>query len=271
VADWRRDTPWRQGHLLTADAIEALIPTAPEGASAVVVSHDCDLVSKEEQVELIVGKTAARLDGNKTFAKSPRVLQLEYVGAAGSCIIELNATEKRMVPKKDLFKFGPESKYTRSEPNVGVLQKWLAARYRRSAFPDAFNDCLEETKLRELIVKICRAHATAIRGLYFDVDHGDERVHLTHDDPFTLGIVLLVDSGSGDEAFEEAEKAKKKLEDIFEAKFYTAEGGWKRIKLEYCDVASDQVMTVHQALLTKEWKLEYISLETDPHAATLDS
>ncbi len=62
MAEWTRDTPWRQGHLLGADAISALglsHPFVPENTAVVVATHDCDLaqVPKGEPcVEVILGR-----------------------------------------------------------------------------------------------------------------------------------------------------------------------------------------------------------------------
>jgi len=274
VTDWGRDTPWRQGSLLTADAIKALIPKAPEGACAIVVSHDCDIVNsvdREPNIEVLIGKVSGTLDGNKTFAKNARVLQLKYTGGEASCIVEIPATAKTAIPKNNLVAFGPDTKNTLGGSDLRVLQRWLASRYHRSAFPDAFDAYLDKSKLKEGIVKILRAHGAGIRGIFFDLDHGDERAHETPNDPYVLGIILLVDSDEGEAAFEEAEKAKKQLEVAFEAKFYAETSGWQNIKLEYCEVISDEVMSIHQASQTKEWKLEYISLEKDPHETTLIS
>lgn len=47
MAEWNRDTPWRQGHLLGNEAIEALKLRSSvelDQMLVIVASHDCDLV-----------------------------------------------------------------------------------------------------------------------------------------------------------------------------------------------------------------------------------
>ena len=62
MAEWNRDTPWRQGHLLGNDAIEALElhhAVAPDQTLVIVASHDCDLAQTsavEPVVEVVVGR-----------------------------------------------------------------------------------------------------------------------------------------------------------------------------------------------------------------------
>ena len=48
MAEWGRDTPWRQGHALTSKSSAALglVPAeAADSKLAIVISHDCDLAA----------------------------------------------------------------------------------------------------------------------------------------------------------------------------------------------------------------------------------
>ena len=61
MAEWKRNTPWRQGNLLPNSAI-AELGLCENGnlaeAIAVVASHDCDLAQdpqSEPDVEVIIG------------------------------------------------------------------------------------------------------------------------------------------------------------------------------------------------------------------------
>jgi hypothetical protein len=84
AAIWTRDTPWRQGHVLTAEAAQALglsHPESPDSTCVVVISHDCDLANDvlqiEPDVEVIVGRSVPKGDGNYFWAKAPRTLHIE--------------------------------------------------------------------------------------------------------------------------------------------------------------------------------------------------
>jgi hypothetical protein len=85
VADWNRETPWRQGHLLCANAISALSladTDLAEKTYVIVASHDCDLAQEtgsEPFVELIVGHLVEK-DGNCTHGKNSRKLHIQFAG-----------------------------------------------------------------------------------------------------------------------------------------------------------------------------------------------
>ena len=82
MAEWNRDTPWRQGHLLGADATEALglgHAGTPDQTLVIVASHDCDLAQSPEgepTIEVVVGRLVTEKDGNCTHAKNARKLQV---------------------------------------------------------------------------------------------------------------------------------------------------------------------------------------------------
>ncbi|MEI6116994.1 MAG: hypothetical protein WCP99_20830, partial [Burkholderiales bacterium] len=84
MEEWNRETPWRQGHLLGDDAINALglrHNTATEQTLAIVATHDCDLAQQPAgapRIEVVVGGVAAEKDGNCTYAKNARKLHVEF-------------------------------------------------------------------------------------------------------------------------------------------------------------------------------------------------
>ncbi len=80
---WTRETPWRQGNVISpADAVAlGLTKNGDEKAIVVVISHDCDLavedLSEEPSVEVILGRRIPQGHGNYSFAKHPRRLHLD--------------------------------------------------------------------------------------------------------------------------------------------------------------------------------------------------
>jgi hypothetical protein len=159
VAAWDRKTPWCQGHVLTAETLAALQLVGNDSLKsvAVVISHDCDLAqlpAVEPFVELIVGQRVGLPDGNLTHAKNPRRVHLPATEGGETVFIELTATERRLIPKTDFAEHLPSSRLI-LEPNArNVLQHWLAARYRRSAFPDLFDEWIFETGVGRRLAKI---------------------------------------------------------------------------------------------------------------------
>src|SRR3954447_794189 len=150
MAEWSRQTPWRQGQLLSDEALKALLGKEPPDA-AIVISHDCDLAQSPEHeplVELIVGRIVEKFDGNYTHAKNARRLHLP-IGVDGAVILDLTATQKIPVPKEALAAFQPDSSLRPSSTASATLQQWLALRYRRAAFPDEFDRRLSATKMAD--------------------------------------------------------------------------------------------------------------------------
>ena len=181
MGEWDRRTPWRQGHVLTADTVAALrlVPEAnPVSLVVVVVSHDCDLAqdpSSEPMVEVIVGRRVATANGNFTHGKNPRRLHVPAVDADAAICIELMATARRSIPKQDLAGHLPSATVLVDPAGRNTLQYWLAARYRRSAFPDAFDSYLMETGVARRMAKILEPLGSHIVAVFFDVDEGRAR------------------------------------------------------------------------------------------------
>lgn len=132
AATWTRDTPWRQGHVLTAEAIQALglvHPETPESTCVVVIGHDCDLANDalqiEPAVEVIVGRILPKGDGNYFWAKAPRTLHVDVQRNGTATVVELIATAKRFIPKQALAAFLPDATYSFPGKSLSALRSWL--------------------------------------------------------------------------------------------------------------------------------------------------
>ncbi len=276
MAEWNRDTPWRQGHLLGNDAIEALrlhhaVP--PDQTLVIVASHDCDLAQAPEGepvVEVVVGRLVTEKDGNCTHAKNARKLHVEFAGAAVFWA-EFEATAKLSIDKRALNDFVPRPEARLSPENHAIFQMWLASRYRRSAFPDEFERRLiKELKLHEKIAKAVKPHGELIAGVFFDVDEGAEVTRDGPDDIYTLDITILhtadPDFGAGERA---ADTAAKAIETAFKDKLFDPTKTWQHIELRSCDRVSESVLTYQQFRQLKRWRLEHVSLAAEPQHPVL--
>src|SRR5437867_3971567 len=98
-----RSVPWRQGHFLPDEALQAFGFFESADSIAIMISHDCDVVQTvaiEPNAELIVGRSIKTSDGNCTHSKNPRKLNLKCTKGRIRTVIELLATNKRTVPKE---------------------------------------------------------------------------------------------------------------------------------------------------------------------------
>jgi hypothetical protein len=226
MAEWSRETQWRQGCALTDETVEKFAlrdARAPESTLVVVVSHDCDLAAspdKEPEIELIVGRQIEKADGNFTHAKTPRVLHIEFTTPAGGKFVELSAIKKVRVAKNDFADNEPRREFLLGPTEQSILQRWLAARYRRAAFPDAFEKRLSKSGASARLTKILKPAGKHICAIFFDVDGGNEVQRSEPNDSYTLTIILLHTSQPNSlESEAVALKVRDQIESVFEELF----------------------------------------------------
>ena len=249
MAEWNRDTPWRQGHLLGSDAVAALglrHCIEPEQTLVIVASHDCDLTQHpdgEPVVEVVVGRLLADKDGTYAHSKSARKLHVEFAGSS-ACWGEFEATAKVTLDKWLLNEFKPRTDATLSPEDQATFQMWLASRYRRSAFPDDFERRLiRETKLHE----------------------GVEVTRVGPDDTYILDITIMHRAEPDfDTAEKAADTAAKAIEKAFKEKLFAPTKTWQHIELRSCEPLSESVLTYEVFKQLKRWRLDHISLAADP-------
>lgn len=276
MPEWRRDTSWRQGHLLTDDAVKALgliHAEHPEDTVVVVASHDCDLAQltdREPEVEVIVGFRIQVINGNNTHAKSARTLHITFEDDA-PLSAEFVATEKICVRKDVLINYTPEANKRLSTESLAVFQIWLASRYRRSAFPDDFEQILHDSKLDEKIANAVKKHGEILTAVFFDVDEGREEKKKPGD-VFTLDIYLLhADEPDFFAAEDAAKKAQDAIDRAFKTKLFDKESGvWQNIELRTIEVISENALTYQQSKMLKKWRLDHLSLRAEPQQAIVE-
>lgn len=276
MAEWKRNTPWRQGNLLPNSAI-AELGLCENGnlaeAIAVVASHDCDLAQdpqSEPDVEVIIGSVISTLDGNNTHAKNARKLHLRCSGGT-EIFAEFIVTSKIKIPKLSLASYTPSSDYYLSTENKNIFQRWLASRYRRSAFPDEFETRLKITGLTDKIAKAVKSCAESITTIFFDVDEGREIIRSNPSDVYVLDIYILHDELPTFEVAETlAYEVKEKIVTAFSQKnFDQKSDSWQYIELRYVEVISEHSLTYHQSKYLKPWRLEYISFAAEPQQSIM--
>jgi hypothetical protein len=179
------------------------------------------------------------------------------------------ASQKRIVPKGVLFEYVPRQDIWLAPQDRLILQRWLAARYRRAAFPEAFETQLRTKIGRRTLVEhietILDEGGEWIRCLLFDLDDGDLSEREGSEDVYRLGITVLYTSTPDEPtAYAAASAAAEALEQIFARAFERPGGVREYIDLLYCDPVSDAVLTMQQREQLTEWRLEYLSLAAHP-------
>jgi hypothetical protein len=213
-------------------------------------------------VEVIVGRQVDTANGNLTHAKNPRRLHLPAIRAGAEIWVELTAVTRKTISNLELAGHLPKAMISITP----ALQYWLAARYRRSAFPDAFNKHLSDTRLADRIARILEPFGASIIAIFFDVDEGIEREHESDEDPFTLSIDLLysteIDPTTSEAA---ARQAAEAITHAFRDRCFDAKTNrWRAIELVDCAPISDEALTYSMSLRLRRWNADHISLRAEP-------
>ncbi len=263
-----RDTDWRQGDLLTCEAAAALrlVDETDHGHRAVVITHDCDLPHESEHcVEVIVAEVILKEDPQLSYAKHPRRLHLAYEGVnAAALILELRHLDRRSVPKSDFAAHAAKDCSLALPVDAKrALKQWLAARYGRPAFPNAFEERLRKRSgkrtVEQLIAKILEPDAKYLVGLFFDL--GEQRgTEAVEGVPYALSISVVYDVNEGGAgAREAAERVATQLRDLFENTYGKPDVATE-IALDACEAVADTYLTLADLRRVDQWRLEYISL-----------
>jgi hypothetical protein len=270
-----RDTDWRQGDLLTCEAAAALglVDAMDQEHRVIVITHDCDLPHEDEScVEVIVAELVVKdpkPDPQLSYAKNPRRLHLVYKGTdAAPLILELRHGDRHSVPKAVFAKRAvKDNSLALSVDAKRVLKQWLAARYGRPAFPNAFENRLRKKlsgkrTVEKEIAKILEPEAKYLVGLFFDL--GEQRgTEAIEGEPYALSVSVVYDATEGGtEARQSAELVAKQLRELFEKAYGTPDVS-KEIALDACEAVADTYLTLADLRRVDQWRLEYISLRGD--------
>jgi len=269
-----RDTDWRQGDLLTQETaakLPALNGAAGEAHRVVVITHDCDLPNNSEtSVEVIIADVVEAANAQFSYAKNPRKLHLDYQVTGGHSVVELRHAERRIIPKDEFKKHAARDNYA-SLPTDGkrTLKQWLAARYGRPAFPNAFENRLRKEVSRKNSVerqigKILEPEAKHLVGLFFDL--GEQRsAEVPEGEPYALSISVVYDATEGGpQARQSAAKVADQLRELFEQAYGKPDTATD-IAIDACEAVADTSITLADLRRVDQWRLEYISLTDHDH------
>lgn len=270
VTMWSRDTPWRQGHILTPDAIKQLGLTHPNGAEEIcvmVVSHDCDLANEdlatEPNVEIIIGCHPKTIDGNFFWSKAPRKLHFEVNFGESTKIVELVTTDKCLVPKAKLAQFLPNKNYTLTGQSRSILRNWLAVRYNRASFPDEFVNRFSTSKFDKHFAKLIEPYGQNLSSVFFDIDSGRNLDHFDGS-VYILSVILIFAPGVDPEKTADGlETLETSIQKLFERRYFNATTDtWSGIALNSCISISEDDISMSKARLLTEWRLESMTLKS---------
>lgn len=250
-----RDTTWRQGTIFHVPA-----QNGSAELLGAIASHDCDICA-DADVEPCIEYVEVDLNGDEkgslTLGKNPRHLQAKiYDDTERAIRADFDIRRRSFIGKSSFFSEAMRFSHQLQDRDVTVLRRWLAGRYGRSAFPNAFEK-LMGGRIQKRIDHLSNKKGKDIRGLYFDLD--DNRLIERHegDDPYELAIYVVYPPDTDDA---DAEDFAKVIGEVFKAEFFDEmTSSWTGIQLISCNEISEDVFTLSLALSTKTWRVDHRS------------
>jgi hypothetical protein len=217
----RLSPSWVQGAFLRRDLLRSLLGPRSDGLVGVVVSHDCDLANrsrkKEPTFEWIAARIVGRPDGNFANGRNSRQLHFGSAGPDGEHL-SLSMNDRRFDDRSHLV--GVEPSGVLEEGSRRTLAEWMANRYHRSGFPDAFND--RRAKKARAIRDILNGPGSGdLEGLWVALapdaesegaaSYGRIGVDLREGDPYKIVLWVTVKDGIASQALDAVEELVEKV------------------------------------------------------------
>lgn len=239
-ADSIRARGWTQGSILRGADFGL-----SENEIYVVISHPCDVVSsdfdRDPVIEIVRARLVDSLDGNLTFGKNSRRLQIDHNGR----FLELLATEKLTIDRSQLAAASPESDL--GESGQRLLASWLSARYARPAFADEFN--LRLRPVTKKIAKVLKSQGTHLSGIYVSTSSSELAAGVSYQ--LTVVATMLLDDFVDAELFVEADEACDALGSVLAE----ADG----VDLLSVELVSEDEMTLDSLRRFRRWDYDDLS------------
>lgn len=168
---------WTQGAVIeSSEDVGKSFDLPEDGCDAyVLVSHSCDVLAykydAEPLVEFIGGKYSPKENKSVAHRRHPRQLQLPIDGGRQSHLT-INIKYRYLI-NRNLLVNVPASKIILVDDSLLELQMWMAARYRRTAFPDTYIERVSDA-LSEIHKKLKSDGDQGVHGLYIYLDPFEE-------------------------------------------------------------------------------------------------
>ncbi len=246
-----RRNGWRQGSVVASELAETIAAetSSPDGAVFIVASQDCDVVhgslDAEPKVEVIAALKSpdAEPDPQLAHGKNPRRLHLRF-GEGDR--LEFAIKDRYFVDRALLVDHQPAERL--DETDTRLIANWIAKRYVRSAFPDAFNDRI--TGAARKIDKALKAHGEGASGIFLILDHWDEVDDAV---PYNVVIVVTCPVAVAEDESREAEVA------ALASKLMTALDACKGINVLDAQHVAENDFTLDDLHTHKRWEFDFRS------------
>jgi hypothetical protein len=249
---------WEQGSVVPEALGEQLRATAwTADCALVVLTQECDLVHSsydaEPNVELIAGTFVDVADNGLRHGRNPRRLHFEVTRGGEQAILAFSIHDRIIAPRSLLEKHTPHASIHLGHAERRLLCEWVAKRYVRAAFPDAFNE--RARAAHQKIEKELKRNGEHVTALFLMIDPDAEC-----DPGQDYRIVLRVTARREALADEKTEIALVRLA----KKIADALASCPGILVEDHQLVSESQFTLEDLRFFKRWDWDYRSHSGEP-------
>lgn len=259
---------WKQGACLLIDDSKKVNTTIQnvkiqlEKGLYIVLSQDCDILNnsleKEPVIELILANKINEYDTEFTADKNPRLLHLTLND--DKVYLEVLPHKRFFISRTYLETLQAEAIRVSGQP-LKVLISWIAKRYKRPAFPHAFN--IRIKPIIKKVKQILSNEAKNTLGLFIQLSPERE---LMPDKAYKVIIKLLVPKD-----IYENEKELLKIENGFDQILISLNKVNGIEVIAGSQVQSMDDITMHEYQQLKQWDFDYISFLNDESGETVNN
>lgn len=254
---------WRQCSIFNKASSPILYDQIPSNHQSesyyyLILSHLCSLLNGnlelEPTLEYIVCENIDSIDGNNTYGKNPRVLDLE--------INELNKLKIRALQRSRGFinkvSIQKEKPLVSSISNEQSVTRWMANRYITTALPDEF-----ESRISKQKSKLAKVFASDIgkkcKSVYINLN--EFTIDLQKNENYVLHIFFVLQD-SDFKAYFETEDNPNSVFNKFLTNISSKIEGCEGIVLSKATFINEKTLTVAQleSGKLKRWQFDYVSL-----------
>jgi len=163
------------------------------------MNQTCDLINpswdKEPAVELLPLTCINKSNSAFLNGRNPRQIHFHVAVGGSARFMEAFAPRTIALPRQLLLETKPSESWVIDELALKSLLAWRAARYLRTAFPDAFENRLKP--IFDSFKKLVESIHEHIKSLHIRLNTF-ERLH--EDDPYEVDLLLVIRRSSRDAA-----------------------------------------------------------------------
>ena len=254
------ESAWRQGSVIPRELIpeNSLPPNLAQDDKLIIVSHDCDVVQPsyetEPYVEFVIARARkpAEEEGNFLRGKNPRSLQVWAAVAGTKQLFQISIHDRYSMPRDRLESGPPDSNCTFSKSDIGIIARWIAKRYTRSGFPNAFNQRI--VTIGKKLGKTLSANGKDITGIFITFYGSDLELPSNESYQIAIRIVIPAEAAADQQREFQAIRATTEIQALL--------AQCKGIELIDIRVDGEDEFTLEDLNLSRAWDFDYLSVDS---------